>query len=231
MITDVTTDGTVSCLAGTGPTCRMILFGVIDLTGLPYGVGPQTEENHGAVSGVVLFSESGFVPPNGSLVVAKVRVSARFPEVEGEETSGRIFFATRTGESGDSVSSVVRFPSTTRITVDSGDPPLQVIDCPVTFRAVTPTAGFIRCDPNDDGLIDIADPIWILNELFTGGPATPCREAADCNADGAIDLADAAYGITYQFLGGPPPPAPFPRCGRLPGLPPESCPAGSTRCP
>ena len=28
---------------------------------------------------------------------------------------------------------------------------------------------FLRCDPNDDLRVDLADPIWVVNELFGDG--------------------------------------------------------------
>jgi hypothetical protein len=89
---------------------------------------------------------------------------------------------------------------------------------------------FLRCDPNDDGKTDVADGVWILNELFRGGAATACAAAADCNGDGGRDISDGLYAIFYQFTGGPSPPAPFPDCGSV-DVPPGDCPSGSTICP
>ena len=96
--------------------------------------------------------------------------------------------------------------------------------------AVLPLARFLRCDPNDDGKTNVADGVWILNELFRGGAATACPAAADCNGDRRKDLRDGLYAISYQFTDGPPPPSPFPDCGRV-QVPPEECPPGSTLCP
>jgi hypothetical protein len=76
-----------------------------------------------------------------------------------------------------------------------------------------PAIDFIRGDPNSDGLINIADGIWALNDLFQGGPHTDCDGANDSNSDGSYDAADAIYIFNYQFLAGPAPAAPFPNCG------------------
>jgi hypothetical protein len=76
-----------------------------------------------------------------------------------------------------------------------------------------PAIDFIRGDPNADTLINIADGIWVLNDLFQGGPHTDCDGANDANNDGGYDAADAIYIFNYQFLGGPQPAAPFPNCG------------------
>lgn len=72
---------------------------------------------------------------------------------------------------------------------------------------------FVRGDANQDGKVNMADAIWILNELFAGGPQSTCKDAADMNRDGLLGIADPVYLLRYEFLGGDPPPAPFPVCG------------------
>ncbi len=72
--------------------------------------------------------------------------------------------------------------------------------------------GFIRGDCNDDGIVNIADAVWTLNELFLAGPASVCPDACDSNADGMVDATDASYTLNFRFLDGPPPSAPFPDC-------------------
>ncbi|MBI4602781.1 MAG: hypothetical protein HY721_12560 [Planctomycetes bacterium] len=93
---------------------------------------------------------------------------------------------------------------------------------------------FRRGDANDDGKVNIADAVWIVNELVRRGPPTRCERAADSNGDGLRDLSDAVYMVHWLFLSGPPIPPPFPGCGmageaRDPGL---ACPEGAVgRCP
>ena len=70
---------------------------------------------------------------------------------------------------------------------------------------------FIRGDSNLDAMLDIADAVWTVSWLFTGGPAPRCLDSADANDDGVVDLADAIYTLSYGFRGGPPPPEPFSR--------------------
>jgi len=86
---------------------------------------------------------------------------------------------------------------------------------------------FRRSDTNADGLFNIADGIWLLNDLFGGGPTTrtDCAAANDCNGDDAIDAADAIYVFNASLLDGPLPPAPFPDCGSEPN------PAATLDCP
>ncbi|MGE3166128.1 MAG: FG-GAP-like repeat-containing protein [Planctomycetota bacterium] len=71
---------------------------------------------------------------------------------------------------------------------------------------------FLRGDVNDDGAINISDPVSLLAGLFQGS-AIPCASAGDANADSGLDIADVVYLLGFSFNGGPPPPAPFPTCG------------------
>ncbi len=86
---------------------------------------------------------------------------------------------------------------------------------------------FRRGDANGDGTVNIADGIWILNDLFQNGPTTTdtCEIANDVNDDSVIDSSDAVYIFNYRFLNGPAPVAPFPDCGTTPTqLPsPDDC--------
>lgn len=81
------------------------------------------------------------------------------------------------------------------------------------IEVVIPSVDFIRGDCNDDGIVNIADGVWIINELFLSGPSSVCPAACDANADGMRDQSDAVYIWNYRFLGGAPPSAPFPACG------------------
>ena len=78
---------------------------------------------------------------------------------------------------------------------------------------------FVRGDCNMDTEIDLADPIFLLNCLFLGGPCGTCSDACDSNDDDVMDLSDAIYTLSFTFLGGPPPPLPFPTCGPDPATP------------
>jgi hypothetical protein len=64
---------------------------------------------------------------------------------------------------------------------------------------------FIRGDVNDDGVINSADVVYLINYLFIGGPAPQPWEAGDANCDCTINSADVVYLINYLFIGGPPP--------------------------
>lgn len=75
---------------------------------------------------------------------------------------------------------------------------------------VCPGVQFRRGDSNGSCVVDIADAIFTLNFLFSGGAAPLCPDAADSNDDGKIDLSDAVSALGFLFLGSPPPPEPGP---------------------
>ena len=90
---------------------------------------------------------------------------------------------------------------------DGGDMGALLGTCslePVLFR---------RGDVNEDGALQIADPVALLNFLFSSGFTLDCPDAADVDDSGSLDITDAVYSLAYQFLGGPEPEPPFPACG------------------
>lgn len=70
-----------------------------------------------------------------------------------------------------------------------------------------------RGDANGDGIVDLADPIWMIAYSFQDGTEPTCERAADANQDQQLNVADAIWLISYVFVEGPPPPSPFPGCG------------------
>ena len=72
---------------------------------------------------------------------------------------------------------------------------------------------FIRGDVNQDGAIDLGDPIASLPWFFLIAAPNPCLAALDANGDDSSNIADTVYLLNYLFLMGDPPPAPFPACG------------------
>ena len=61
---------------------------------------------------------------------------------------------------------------------------------------------FILGDSNGDNLLNLADPVYLLNHLYRGGTAPPpgTRPDADCN--GTVSLSDAVALIDYFFMDG-----------------------------
>ncbi len=74
---------------------------------------------------------------------------------------------------------------------------------------IPPLRGNVDYDIGD--IIDISDLVYLVDYMFTGGPAPPCFEEADMNADGSLDIADLVYLVDYMFTGGPVPLPCFPR--------------------
>ena len=72
---------------------------------------------------------------------------------------------------------------------------------------------FIRGDSTYDQSVNIADAIFVLDYLFSGGPFTVCPDAADANDDGAINIGDAISLLHYLFSGGETIPYPYPGYG------------------
>ena len=103
-----------------------------------------------------------------------------------------------------------------------GDPPVfsivvvggaSLLCAGVDGEVVLSPRTFVRADTNDDGQVDIADGVTVLEYLFSDGAAPGCLAAADINVDSTIDLGDPITLFNYLLLGGPPPAAPFPDCG------------------
>lgn len=57
--------------------------------------------------------------------------------------------------------------------------------------------------------IDISDLVFLVDFMFTGGPAPLCDTEANIDADagGNIDISDLVYLVDFMFTGGPPPPS------------------------
>jgi hypothetical protein len=65
---------------------------------------------------------------------------------------------------------------------------------------------FTRGDCDGSGEIDIDDVVFLVNYIFSGGPAPDPFVAGDVDCSDDIDIDDATYLIAYIFSGGPPPP-------------------------
>ena len=68
---------------------------------------------------------------------------------------------------------------------------------------IPPIRGNVDYDGGD--AIDISDLVYLVDYMFSGGPAPECLEEADMNADLAIDISDLVWLVDYMFTGGPAP--------------------------
>jgi hypothetical protein len=96
----------------------------------------------------------------------------------------------------------------------SGDQTILAQDYLGAFASGPPQPLFKRGDKNMDGGFNIADEIYLLAALFSGGAPCTCPDSCDENDDGAVNIADAIFGLAALFSGGAAPPAPGPNtCG------------------
>jgi hypothetical protein len=67
----------------------------------------------------------------------------------------------------------------------------------------------LRGDADGSGAINVADPTYLTNWIFFGGPNPPCFDEGDADGSGAINVADPTYLTNWIFFSGPaPPPCP-----------------------
>lgn len=92
--------------------------------------------------------------------------------------------------------------------IDNNNDGSMDCDDPTCANRPPCTLPFHRGDVNDDGLLDISDPIALLGYLFLAAPAPGCMDAADTNDDGMLDISDATELLNFQFSGGAPPAPP-----------------------
>ena len=62
--------------------------------------------------------------------------------------------------------------------------------------------GFRRGDADGSCGLDIADAVYVLNYLFTGGETPSCLDAADPDDSGTIVITDPIFVLNFLFLGG-----------------------------
>ncbi len=60
-------------------------------------------------------------------------------------------------------------------------------------------------DVNNSSYVDIDDAVFIVNYIFSGGPAPDPIESGDVNCSGEVDIDDIVYLVNYIFAGGPEP--------------------------
>ncbi|UCB52686.1 MAG: hypothetical protein JSV10_00920 [Candidatus Zixiibacteriota bacterium] len=60
---------------------------------------------------------------------------------------------------------------------------------------------YIAGDSNGDGIINLADVVYLVNFLYKGGSAPEPMEAGDANCDEVVNLADVVLLINYLFKG------------------------------
>ncbi len=68
-----------------------------------------------------------------------------------------------------------------------------------------PPPPYICGDANGSGGINISDVVFLINYIFSGGPAPNPLASGDANCSGLVNISDAVYIVNYIFSGGPAP--------------------------
>ena len=76
-----------------------------------------------------------------------------------------------------------------------------------------PRKFFLRGDANENGSVELADAIAVLDYLFLSRKEPGCLDTADGNDDGSVDLGDGIF-ILFALFEGLTIPEPSPTCGR-----------------
>jgi hypothetical protein len=67
---------------------------------------------------------------------------------------------------------------------------------------------YIKGDADGSGSVDIADAVYLIAYIFSGGSAPQPLAISDADGSGSVDIADAVYLIGYIFSGGSAPKCP-----------------------
>jgi hypothetical protein len=70
------------------------------------------------------------------------------------------------------------------------------------------TMDYICGDITGDGIVNVADVVFLVCYLYKGCPPPDPPEVGDCNADGVVNVADIVCLINYLYKGGYPPCSP-----------------------
>src|SRR5688572_167755 len=181
-------------------------------------------DRRGTVSGVVLsLTEGTTLPFVGTESVLAIGLASKAPQGDTPQV-GTLAFVSGLRGSGQPVNNVVTVGGDSKAACNFATAEVDV----VFIKRLA--SDFIRGNSNSDDRVDIADPIWTINELFRGGQPTVCQDTADANDDGIVDASDAVYMIDYLFRGQASPPPPFPDCGADPTEDELECPESDPAC-
>jgi hypothetical protein len=106
---------------------------------------------------------------------------------------------------GDSVGTVTGTPSYkstyyfTIVVRDNGSPVMSdTQSVSITITDLPATCG----DANQDYITNVSDAVYLVNYIFSGGPAPNPLSSGNVNCDQVVNISDAVYLIQYIFAGG-----------------------------
>ncbi len=67
------------------------------------------------------------------------------------------------------------------------------------------TSAFLCGDADGNDVITVSDVVFLIDYVFSGGPAPNPLESADVDCSGIVSISDAVYLINFIFSGGPVP--------------------------
>jgi hypothetical protein len=190
---------------------RSVLRYEVKVEGL---IGPATAAHiHAAAPGV---PGDVLIPLDHTTLEGKVEVT---PEQVAAIESGNTYVnvhteANASGEIRGQISICSPMPPSGRDSEEDGAGGSALVGSDFFFEEfdfdieVFHDASFRRGDVNEDGTLDIADPVRGLAILFLGAPRPYCRDAADSNDDGQFDITDPIASLLSLFGGEGPLPAP-----------------------
>ncbi len=170
----------------------------------------------------VIMGQTDFIPPTVALVS---------PTPNQEVVNGSVFKATVTDSSGVDFVEFRRLGSpgeNTILATDNSYPYEAAVNFPsegsylvyaravdlagnegysefTSITVISPPNPVTCGDVNNDGTVDISDSVYIMDYIFSGGPAPSPITAGDIDGDGLVTISDVVYLMDYIFQGGPAP--------------------------
>lgn len=82
-------------------------------------------------------------------------------------------------------------------------PPGDSISAAISVTEIV--APFVCGDPDRSEVVNIADAVYMVNFIFSGGGRPDPMASGDVQCDGMVNISDVVYLIRYIFGGGPQP--------------------------
>jgi hypothetical protein len=120
--------------------------------------------------------------------------------VSGDMPYGLIF----TGGAQGTISGTPTWKATFYFTfaVSDNSAPTMVDTIRSSMTITDPMTTYICGDADVSGDVDISDAVYLINYIFSGGPAPDPIARGNVDCSGSVDISDVVYLINYIFSGG-----------------------------